>query len=94
MIKDEVCNNMFTINISDVFPLEHVLRKKPWRPLCHPQPAGPWAVLPGCPRELWGRGERQLSLLGKPAWPGRKQKGPGEREGIERKTAATTFGLE
>lgn len=92
MIKAEVCNNMFTINVSAVFPSKYGCRNSPWRPLCSPYPPESFALLfPAAIGNYVGEGEMQLCLTVTLAQPGRKQKGPGEWEGIKLRTLQPQF---
>lgn len=79
VIKAEVCNNMFTINVSAVFPSKYGCRNSPWRPLCPPYPPESFALLfSAAIGNYVGKGEMQLHLIVTLAQPGRKQKCPGE----------------
>lgn len=82
IIKAEVCNNMFNINVSAVFPSMYGCRNSPWRTLCPAYPPESFALLfPAATGNYVGEGEMQLRLIVMLAQPGRKQKGPGEWEG-------------
>lgn len=87
MIKAEVSNNMFTINVSAVFPSKFGSRNSPWRLLCPSYPPESFALLfPAAIGNYVSEGEMQLHFVVTLAQPGRKQKGPGEGEGIKLKT--------
>lgn len=95
MIKAEVCNNMFTTNVSAVFPSKYRCRNSPWRLLCPPYPPESFALLfPASIGNYVGEGEMQLYLMvTSSAWE--KTKGPRGMGGNKTENiTATVFGFE
>lgn len=86
VINDEVCNNMFPINVSAISLLSMYLETA-HGDLCatHPRQS-PLRFCSAASENRVSVGESQPCLTVKVAQPGRKQKCPGEQEGIKLKT--------
>lgn len=93
MINDEVCNNMFTLNVSAVFPSKHVFRNSLWRTLCHPYPPDSFAFLFGCRRELCECGRVAVVFNSEVSSAWEKAKGPRGMRGNKTENIAA-FGFE